>query len=97
MLSLKDFREIVFADELLDVVIARDLATIPAISVTADENLATALMLMNDNTIERLPVVTDGEDSRKVLGILSQRDVISAYNQALEARGLREMMLSSRK
>jgi CIC family chloride channel protein len=97
MLSLKDFREVVFAEELLDVVIARDVATIPAISVTTEENLGTALTLMNDNTIERLPVVSGAGDSRKVLGILSQRDVISAYNQALEARGLREMMLSSGK
>lgn len=94
MLSLKDFRTVVFEDSLLDVVIARDLGTIPAISVSTDDDLATALTLINDNGVERLPVVQSGESSGKVVGILSQRDIISAYNQALEARGLKEMILT---
>ena len=94
MLSLKDFREVVFEESLLDVVIARDLATIPAISVTADDNLADAMSLINDNGVERLPVIGLKDNPQKVIGILSQRDVISAYNQALQARGLREMMLT---
>lgn len=93
MLSLKDFREVVFEEDLLDVVIARDIATIPAISVTTRDNLAQALTLINDNGIERLPVISDDPSSIKVVGILSQRDVISAYNQALEVRGLKEMMI----
>lgn len=92
MLSLKDFRQVVFEESLLDVVIARDLGTLPAISVTTEDDLATALTLINDNGIERLPVVASGEDSGKVIGILSQRDIISAYNQALEARGLKAML-----
>ena len=33
----------------------------------------------------------------KVVGILSQRDIISAYNQALEARGLKELILGTEK
>lgn len=94
MLSLKDFREVVFEESLLDVVIARDIATIPAISVTIRDNLAQALTLINDNGIERLPVISDDPASIKVVGILSQRDVISAYNQALEVRGLKEMMIT---
>ena len=49
MLSLKDFRTVVYEDSLLDVVIARDLGTIPAISVTTETNLADALTLIDDN------------------------------------------------
>ncbi len=94
MLSLKDFRKVLLQEELMDVVIARELATVPAISVTAEDNLATAMSLINDNNIERLPVISGDRNSLKVVGILSQRDIISAYNQALEARGLKEMMLS---
>lgn len=94
MLSLKDFREVVFEESLLDVVITRDIATIPAISVTNRDNLAQALTLINDNGIERLPVISDDPSSLKVLGILSQRDIISAYNKALEVRGLKEMMIA---
>lgn len=93
MLSLKDFRTLVFEESLLDIVIARDIATMPAISVSADDDLAMSLNLIDDNNIERLPVVRSGAGDDKVVGILSQRDVISAYNQALEARGLQEIMM----
>jgi CIC family chloride channel protein len=93
MLSLKDFRELVFEKDLLDVVIARDIATIPAISVSAEDNLARSLELIDNHGIERLPVTSPSTGSVKVVGILSQRDVISGYNQALEARGLREIAL----
>ncbi|MDQ7782410.1 MAG: chloride channel protein [Desulfomonilaceae bacterium] len=96
MLSLRDFRTVVYEESLLDVVIARDLGTIPAISVTPGDDLAVALTLINDNEIERLPVISPDGHSKKVLGILSQRDIISAYNQALEARGLKEMMLGGK-
>ncbi len=97
MLSLRDFRTVVYEDSLLDVVIARDLGTTPAISVTSGDDLATALTLINDNGIERLPVIGDDGNSKKVIGILSQRDIISAYNQALEARGLKEMMFRGKR
>ncbi len=92
MLSLRDFREAVFEESLRDVVIVRDIATIPAISVTTEDNLAKALALINENGIERLPVVRSGENPKKVVGILSQRDVMSAYNRALAARGLQESL-----
>ncbi len=88
MLSLRDFREAVFEESLRDVVIARDIATIPAISVTTEDNLAKALALIDENGIERLPVVRDGDRPKKVVGILSQRDIMSAYTRALAARGL---------
>ncbi len=86
MLSLRDFREVIFDETLGDVVIAKDIATIPALYVTTIDNLATAMSLINDNGIERLPVVQDGNGPKKVVGILSQRDILSAYNRALEAR-----------
>jgi chloride channel protein, CIC family len=94
MLSLRDFREVVFEDSLAQVVIARDIATIPAIFATTRDNLAKALALINDNGIERLPVVPGEEGAKKVVGILSQRDIISAYNRALETRGLTERLTS---
>ena len=95
MLSLKDFREVVFDRSLNNVIIARDIATIPAISVTTDDNLDTALGLIDDNGIERLPVIRKGDDGKRVVGIISQRDIISAYSQELKARGLRKSLESS--
>ena len=96
MLSLKDFREIVFEDSLFDIVIARDIATIPAISVTPGDNLATALQLINQNGIEHLPVTRETNGKREVVGILSQRDIMSAYNHTLEERGLMEKLNPSK-
>lgn len=93
MLSLRDFREVLFEESLLDVVIARDIATIPAIAVTTEDDLAKALALIQDNGIERLPVLRHGDNSRQVVGILSQRDIMSGYNRALEARGLVERLI----
>jgi CIC family chloride channel protein len=95
MLSLKDFREVLFEEGILDVVIARDIATIPAISVTIEDNLDKALRLIDDNGIERLPVVRGADNAKKVVGIISQRDIISAYNQALKSRELRASLTPS--
>ncbi len=46
--------------------------------------------LMKANGMEHVPALQNGEYTHKVVEILSQRDVMSAYNQALEARGLVE-------
>ncbi len=96
MLSLKDFRQAVFEESLMDIIIVRDIATIPAIAVECTDNLATALNLIEENGIERLPVVRDGEGRNKVVGLLSQRDIMSAYNRALEARGLQKQLAPSK-
>jgi CIC family chloride channel protein len=39
--------------------------------------------------IEQLPVV-DERNKRKLLGIVSRRDMVSAYNRALMARSMEE-------
>ncbi|MGC8602561.1 MAG: chloride channel protein [Desulfomonilaceae bacterium] len=96
MLSLKDFREIVFEDSLFDIVIAKDIATIPAIFVTPGDNLATALQLTYKNGVGHLPVVSGENGKREVIGILSQTDIISAYNHKLEERGLMEKLSPSK-
>ena len=67
MLSLQDFRKVVFQDALLDLVIARDIATIPAIAVTTGDNLDEALRLIEENGFTRLPVVKSEDKSGKVV------------------------------
>ena len=88
MLSLKDFREVVFEDSIFDIVIAKDIATIPAMFITPGDNLATALHLIDQHGVGHLPVIRETNGNRKVVGILSQSDIMSAYNHALEERGL---------
>ena len=57
MLSLKDFREVVFEDSIFDIVIAKDVATIPAIFITPSDDLATALRLIDQHGVGHLPVI----------------------------------------
>ena len=47
-------------------IVAADIATIPAISVTTNDDLATAMSLINDNGIERLPVVRENDETNTV-------------------------------
>jgi CIC family chloride channel protein len=95
MISLSDFREYVFEETVHDVVVVSDIASTPAISVTTEDNLATSLSLMNENGIHCLPVTLPTGGSKTVVGILSQRDVIAAYDRTLESRGLKQLIPSS--
>ena len=46
--------------------------------VTMDEDLASTLRKFTEQEVDKLPVV-DREDSRKILGMIRRRDVISSY------------------
>jgi CIC family chloride channel protein len=62
------------------------------ITVTEDENLDDAMRRIGYRNIEQLPVV-DREDKRKLVGLISRRDMVSAYNRALMSRTLSEDIL----
>ncbi len=85
ILSIQDFLGAVFEDDLLDLVVVKELATTDVITVFADENLDQAMRKIGYRNIEQLPVV-DKENQRKLVGIVSRRDMVSAYNKALMAR-----------
>ncbi|GAA5080239.1 CBS domain-containing protein [Streptomyces similanensis] len=57
-------------------VTARDLATVPAVTVSADATLARAARLMARHGVKRLPVV-DGEGLLK--GIVSRSDLLKVF------------------
>jgi CIC family chloride channel protein len=82
ILSLQDFREIAFEEGLHDIIVAKELATEKVITVFPDENLQDALDRIGFRNIEHLPVVSR-EEPAKAIGMLSRRDIISAYNKAL--------------
>lgn len=89
ILSVQDFMGAVFEHDLMDLVVVKELATVDVITVTADENLDQAMQKIGYRNIEQLPVV-DRETGAQLLGIVSRRDMISAYNRALLARSLEE-------
>ena len=87
IISVQDFMGAVFEKELMDLVVVKELATTNVITVHAEEDLDTAMRKIGYRNIEQLPVV-DRETHRKLYGIISRRDMISAYNRALMSRSL---------
>jgi chloride channel protein, CIC family len=69
--------------ELHQFVIAKDIATEGVLTVTPEDNLATALRKMTEAEIRELPVVSS-EDSRRIVSMLSRKDIIRTYHDAME-------------
>ncbi|MCF6265873.1 MAG: chloride channel protein [Desulfuromusa sp.] len=87
IISVQDFMGVVFEKELMDLVVVKELATKDVITVHAEEDLDTAMRKIGYRNIEQLPVV-DRETHRQLHGIISRRDMVSAYNRALMSRTL---------
>jgi len=89
IISVQDFMGVVFEKELMDLVVIKELATKDVITVHAEEDLDAAMRKIGYRNIEQLPVV-DRESHRQLHGIISRRDMVSAYNRALMSRTLGE-------
>ncbi len=89
ILSVQDFMGVVFEKDLMDLVVVKELATLKVITVLEDDNLDAAMKKIGYRNIEQLPVV-DRETGRRLVGIISRRDILSAYNRALMARTLED-------
>ena len=87
IISVQDFMGVVFEPELMDLVVVKELATKEVVTVHAEEDLDTAMRKIGYRNIEQLPVV-DRETHRQIYGIISRRDMVSAYNRALMSRSL---------
>lgn len=88
VVTIHDFLGVAFEPDILDQVTLREMATADVITVTADESLADALGKMELSPLDELPVVEPGPGGR-VIGILSRREVIAAYNRAIVERTFR--------
>jgi CIC family chloride channel protein len=89
ILSLQDIRELVYEQGLEELIVAKELAVSRVITVTADDNLDDALKKIGYRNIDDLPVV-DKDNPRRIVGMISRRDIISAYNRILLDRDLQE-------
>ncbi|MCA9189569.1 MAG: chloride channel protein [Pirellulaceae bacterium] len=77
--SLRDLRAVLMGNGAGSLILAADIAVSPVLTVTVNDDLHTALRRFTQKNIDYLPVV-DTEDSRKIVGMLSRRDVIGAYH-----------------
>lgn len=77
--SLNDLREVLYDQELVDLIVAQDLSPDRVLVVTPGDSLHRALGLVTMKNIDEIPVVDDEATSR-LLGMLSRRDIIAAYH-----------------
>jgi len=73
--------------ELQKTVTAGDLITSDLPAVTGDETLDVAAQIMSAKGVEEIPVV-DRSDPNRLLGSLSEQNVIKAYNREMSRRDL---------
>jgi CIC family chloride channel protein len=82
--SLHDLRLALIGSEWGPLVLADDLAHRPMLSVTAEDNLHTALRRMTELNTDEVPVV-DAEDPTRLVGLLSRRNLTVAYTSFIES------------
>jgi CIC family chloride channel protein len=82
ILSYYDYQEAIFDEDLKGLIVAKDLATSKIVTVAQDDNLYDAFEKISRKDYSTLPVVSH-DDPAKLMGILSRRDILSAYNKAV--------------
>ncbi len=82
ILSLLDYRELAFDQNLKDLVVAKELATPEVVTITPEDNLYDALDKITVKDFSLLPVVAS-DDSALLVGVLTRRDIIGAYQKAV--------------
>ncbi len=80
IISFRNFRELLGRNDVKNIKI-KELKTYPVITIFPENTLEEAMSKMQYYHIERLPVV-DSKNVKKLVGFLSQRDIIAAYNKA---------------
>ena len=82
VLSFFDYSDVIYDENLKDLVVAKELATAKVVTVTVDDNLYDALEKISRKDFSILPVVST-DDPEKIKGVLTRRDIISAYRSAV--------------
>ncbi len=85
IVSFQDIRGIVCEEGLEDLVLVRDITILPAEIVTDEDNLYHTFRRMGAGNLEQLPVVSTRHPD-KAVGMITDHDIIRAYNKALVER-----------
>ena len=80
ILSFHMVREMIFEEELADLVVANDLSVKPVKFLTPENNLNQAMELFAQLDVEQLPVVRNN-DVKRVIGMVNRGEVVAAYNR----------------
>ncbi|MFH1125054.1 MAG: chloride channel protein [Pseudomonadota bacterium] len=82
ILSYVDYHDVVFDENLVNLVVAKELATQNVVTVSTDDSLYTALERITAKDFSILPVVSS-HNPKQLLGVLTRRDIMGAYNRAV--------------
>ncbi len=82
IISFRDIRGLLQEEDLHLLVIAKDVATTDLETLRPEDNILVALESMGKRGIAQLPVV-GGNNGKKVIGTLRDKDVIAAYDKAV--------------
>lgn len=80
--SSTDFRGVLFAPEVEDLILVKDIAITDIIYTTPDEDLNTVMNKFTRKNIDSMPVVRS-DDPGRLLGMLRRREVIDFYNNKI--------------
>jgi CIC family chloride channel protein len=83
IISMTDLRQAMADKELHRLLLAKDIAMGGVTTVTMDDTLNEALRLMAVIDVRELPVV-NGDNQRKVISIVSRKDITRAYHKEME-------------
>ncbi len=83
IISMTDLRTAMADAFLHPLLIARDIAVTGVMAVTMEDTLNAALKVMAAVNVRELPVVSK-EDSRKILTMVSRKDITRAYHEEME-------------
>jgi len=86
ILSFSDIREMMFEEQLGDLLVAGELATHKVLALTPEQNLNQAMELFTQLDVDQLPVVRH-DDKVKVIGMITRGDVMASYNREILVTG----------
>jgi chloride channel protein, CIC family len=93
--SINDVRGVLFEPEIEHLVIMKDIGTSDIIFAVPNEDLNSVFVKLSVKNIDSLPVV-EGQDSRRLIGMINRRELIAFYNQKvteLKTAGVSEPVL----
>ena len=82
IISFRDIRPLLGEEEARYLIIAKDVAATDLATVSPEDNIQHALHIMSKRGISQLPVVA-GDNGKKVIATLREKDVITAYDNAI--------------
>ena len=88
ILSFLDYKDALDNEHLKGLIVAKDLATSELVTVSRKDNLYDAFEKISSKDFSILPVVSP-DDPSQLEGVLSRRDIISAYDMAVIKKSLK--------